>query len=141
MTRPRKWELEALDHSDVSGVRRRIVWIDQGTIESLTRGVLAPKFYRLQCARDVLAAPDMIVQGWNRDGYDDCLCYIGRPADRPKDGIVLPPRPRMCFLAFVLASGKMEEWRWEELDLTSDDDCGKQFGENWRRVWPPTGTK
>lgn len=141
MTRPRKWELQALDPSDSSGTTQRTVWIDQGTIEFLTRGVLQARFYRLQCAMEVLRNPDMIVQGWNREGFEEGFCYIRRPADRPKEGIELPPRPGMCFFAFVLPNGKMEEWRWEKFSLESEEDFRNQFGDNWSCAWPPTGMK
>jgi hypothetical protein len=141
MTRPRKWELDALDPSDPTGVKRRTVWIDQGTIDFLTRGNLTARFYRIQCAKDVLATPDIVVKGWNREGFDDGHCYIGRPQDRPKDGIETPPQPEKCFLVFVLASGKVEEWRWEKLRLTSEEDFRNQFGNNWSCAWPPSGAK
>ena len=141
MSRPRRWELEAVDPSDPSGVKRRTVWVDQGTIDFITRGVLVARFYRILCAKDVLIAPDAVVAGWNRSGYDDGLCYIGRPPDHPKEGIELPPRPSRCFFAFALPSGKMEEWRWEPFCLTSEQDFRKQFGDEWRQIWPPNGAK
>lgn len=141
MSRPRKWELEALDPTDPTGVKRRTVWIDQGTIQFITGKILTSRFYRIQCVQDVLSEPEVVVDGWNREGYGDGSCYIGRPPDRPRDGITLPPRPRMCFFAFVLPNGKIEEWRWEEFRLGSEDDFRKQFGEHWRQSWPQTGLK
>lgn len=141
MGKPRRWELDAIDPSDPVGETLRTVFVDQGTIEFLTRGILSPRFYRLQCAKDVLLNPERVFQGWNRLEYDDGMCYVGCPNDRPKDGITLPPRPGQCFFAFVLPSGKMEEWRWEDFDLENEDDFKREFGANWRCLWPPTGKK
>lgn len=141
MSRPRNWELIALDPSDESGASVHTVFVDQGTIEFLTRGILNARFHRLFCAKDVLAEPSVIISGWNREEYDDGLCYIGRPDDRPKEGITVPPQPGRCFFAFVLPSGKMEEWRWQEFDLDNEEDFKREFGENWRKLWPPTRKK
>ena len=74
MARPRRWELEALDPVEQTGVKRRTVWIDQGTIDFLTRGVLSARFYRIQCVKDVLENPDVVVKGWNREGFSDGHC-------------------------------------------------------------------
>lgn len=139
MARPRHWELDALDPYDESTIKRG--YIDQGTVEFLTRGTLSARFYRLQCVKDVLQEPEAIFAGWNRDGYDDGICYVGRPRDHPKEGIEIPPPPGRCFFVFMLPSGKIEEWRWEEFSLANDEDYRKQFGEHWRKIWPPTGTK
>jgi hypothetical protein len=141
MSRPRRWELEALDPADPAGTTLRKVFVDQGTVEFITKNNLYARFNRLLCAKDVLLNPSRVFQGWNRNEFDDGLCYVGRPSDHPKDGITLPPRPGQCFFAFVLPSGKMEEWRWEDFSLDNEADFEREFGANWRCLWPPTGKK
>lgn len=139
MNRPRKWTLEALDPTSVPDIQIWEVWIDQGTVEFLTTGILNSRFYRIQCAKKVLEDPIKIISGWNRVGYHEGYCYIGRPGDEPREGISLPPKPGMCFFAFVFPNGKMEEWGWEKFDLDSESDHRKEFGEDWRQIWPPSG--
>lgn len=136
MARPRQWELPALDPTDPSGSGRVTCWIDQATIERLTQFNLTARWFRILCVKDVLVEPVAVFEGWNREGFDDARCYVGRPDDRPKDGIELPPPPDKYFMAFVLPSGKIEEWGWERFNPESDADCRNQFGEGWRRVWP-----
>ncbi len=134
MSRPRDWNMEARDpHDDEASIR---CFIHQATIENLTRAIHTSRFYRLICAKDVLEEPDAIFQGWNREGHEDGLCYVGRPQDRPKDGIELPPQPNRCFFVFVMTTGKIDEWRWEDFCLTDEADYRRQFGDNWRKVWP-----
>jgi hypothetical protein len=137
MARPRKWTFDALDPSDASGESTVECWIDQGTIHFLTKGVLTQRWFRIQCVADVLRDPIHVVEGWNREGYESARCYIGRPQDHPSEGITLPPKPGMCFLVFVLPNGKIEEWGWEKLDPADDGSCRRQFGEDWKRLWPP----
>ncbi|MBI1900767.1 MAG: hypothetical protein HYS13_06610 [Planctomycetia bacterium] len=140
MPKPRKWELEAFDPTDAFGKARRTCWIDQATIEFITKGLLGARWFRLLCVKDVLLNPIAVFQGWNREGFEDALCYVGRPADHPKQDIELPAPPGRCFLTFVLPSGKIEEWRWESFDPNSEADCRNQFGHNWSQLWPPTET-
>jgi len=138
MNRPRKWSFDAIDPSGPSGLKRRTLWIDQGTIEFLTRSKLTPRFYRLTCVKAVAIEPLAIFQGWNREEFDDAMCYVGRPDDHPSDGIWASAEKGKHFLAFALPSGKVEEWGWEFFDPDNPDDCQRQFGPKWRRIWPLT---
>lgn len=138
MARPRKWTFDALDPTDPSGQSTVECWIDQKTIEFLTRGVLTARWFRIMCVAEVLRNPILVIEGWNRNGYEDARCYAGRPDDRPKEGIILPPQPGKHFLTFVLPNGKIEEWGWDILDPDDDESCRNQFGQDWKRLWPPT---
>jgi hypothetical protein len=90
--------MPALDPDDPDGARTVTCWIEQSTVEFLTRGILTARWFRLLCVRDVLEKPIAVFKGWNRDGYENARCYVGRPNDRPKDGIEISPKAGRCFL-------------------------------------------
>lgn len=137
MGRPRKYEMSALDPFDESGVQPAVVWVEQAQVDVLTRANLTAKFFRLQLVKEVVEAPWVVFQGWERQEHEEDLCYVGRPdRDLPKEGVQTPPPPGMVFLVFVTKSGKVTDWRWEPAD--SD---GPDRPENWRerfgrQVWP-----
>ena len=141
MARPKKWTLEALDLHDATGAGTWEVWIDQAHLESLTRGNLAPRFYRVMLVPIVLRHPAVVFEGWNRPEHDDDLCYAGvPPVDYRSDTIQVPPPPGKTFLVFVTRRGRITKWRWENAD---PDEA--QYPENWRTrfrriVWPTNPT-
>lgn len=138
MGRPRCWEPSALDPNDPSGVSTVTFTIPQSTVDFITRGKLSSRWFRIICVHRVLLAPDAVFQGWNRDGFEAAMCYVGRPQDCPKEGIEVPPPPGKQFMVYVTPGGRIEEWGWAAFDPNNGDDCEKHFGKSWRRIWPPT---
>lgn len=141
MARPKKWTLEALDPHDPTGVGTREVWIDQAHLESLTRGNLAPRFYRVLLVPEIVRNPAVVFEGWERAGHEDDLCYAGIPStDFRTDTIQVPPPPGKTFLVFVTRRGRVTKWRWEDADPDQPE-----YPENWRTrfrriVWPTNPT-
>lgn len=141
MSKPRKYTFPAIDPNDETEKNTIELWIDQAKVEFITRGALGAKFYRMILMKEMVLDRSMlscIVEGWNRDGYDLGLCYIGRPnRDLPSEGIELPPPPGKLFFVVALPSGKVEDWRWEFFDLDSEDDFRSKFGEGkilWKNM-------
>jgi hypothetical protein len=139
MPRPRRYEISALDPYDPHGIQRRILWVEQGQIDFMTRGPLRERFFRLQNVKIVVDSPSAVFEGWERDGQSKGLCYVGRPdSDFRFDGIQLPRPPGMIFAVFATQSGKISDWRWEPCDQEDPDlpiDHQNRFG---RLIWPTT---
>lgn len=135
--RPQNWVLEAFDPLDQTGVGRRQVWLAQALIEKVSRGVLTPKFYRIQLIPEVLLNPLAVFEGWDRPGHDRDFCYVGIPSkDVRSESIEVPAPPGMAFLVFVTARGNVTDWRWEVTDTAIPG-----YPENWRqrfgrKLWP-----
>jgi hypothetical protein len=139
MGRPRDWTITALDPFDVTGVRTWTVRLEQAKLEWITRSRLDARVYRLKLVMEVLQAPTVVFQGWERPEHEDDLCYVGSPArDFPKEGIDVPAPKGFVFLVYVTKSGVLSDWRWEKCDPENPN-----FPENWnqrrygRLLWPP----
>ena len=135
--RPKKWTLDAIDPFGDDGAVWK-VWVDQAHVDGLSRHRVDPRFYRLLLLSEVLSDPTAIFQGWEREGQDGGLCYVGSPAkDYRSESIEVPPPPGKVFLAFVTSRGKVSEWRWEDSD---EDDPhfpkGYNKGRFTRIAWP-----
>ena len=80
----------------------------------------------------------MILKGWEREGYQDALIYVGRPGrDFRNVGIEAPPPKNMLFMIFVTSTNHViSDWRWELSDETDPDspkDLKKRCGSI---LWP-----
>jgi len=134
--KPKYWTLPALDPFGV-GQARRELRLAQAHVDGLTRHGLKSRFYRLLLVREVLTNPRVVFQGWEREGFEQALCYVGSPSkDLRSESIETPPPPGMVFLVFVTPQGTLSDWRWEK---SAEDN--PEFPENYRVrfrriVWP-----
>lgn len=93
MGRPKRWTFDALDPFDDSGENPRRVWIEQRQVEFLTKGKLTARFYRLRLVQEVLEDPLAVFEGWQREGYEEGLCYVGRRVTTPPMASTCRHRP------------------------------------------------
>ena len=137
MARPKDWVLSALDPFHPGEVSTWTVRIEQAHIDGLTRHGVRARFFRLLLVEGMLADPMVVFQGWEREGHDNDLCYVGRPERDFRSGsIEVPPPPGMVFVVFVTASGKVSEWRWEKSD-EENPEFPEDYKARFRRiVWP-----
>jgi hypothetical protein len=130
----KRYEISAIDPFDKAGKKRRVI---QAQIEFIMKSGLEHRFYRLRLIKEVGENPTAIYQGWNRLGYEESLCYVGRPRiDFPSDGIELPRPPGKVFAVFVTASGKCEDWRWEPCDPKNPELIENHDTRFGKKIWP-----
>ena len=84
-----------------------------GLVKALQRDGPGPRYSRMALVKEVCESPISIRRGWEREGYDDALIYIGQPGkDLRSNTIEVPPPPDMLFFVFVAPDGTIEEWNW-----------------------------
>jgi len=96
---------------------------------------------RLKIAKEVLADPLMMLEGWSRPNTDGCCAYIGRPTRDfrqvdEKGGVAIdvPSNPQMpFFVVFVTGDGTIDEWTWRE---AMDSDPSTPKGVEGKQIWP-----
>lgn len=101
-----------------------------------TKGVEA-RFARILLIPEVVQHPIMVLKGWNREGFDDALIYVGKPStDYRGIQIETPPPKSMLFLVFVTPDYIISDWRWEKAD--PDDPFLPENMQNRceRVLWP-----
>lgn len=80
----------------------------------------------------VLSEPTAIFKGWNREGFENALCYVGVPRSRLiADNIEAPAPSGMVFLVYVTADGAIVNWEWtkaDETDQTLPAHYSERFG-------------
>lgn len=89
---------------------------------------------RIRCVDEVLNAPELVIEGWDRPDRDDCYVYVGRPSRDYRSLSIDVPAPRgQVFLVFVLPDGTIDSWGWRPVDALDparpEDMKGKQ-------AWP-----
>jgi len=112
--------------------QRMEAWIPVGRAKEMLRKSHKVPIFRLEIVKEVLAAPDRIIQGWDRPGQDEGFVFVGFPNyDVNNVGSKIIP-PDDCFLVFVHSDGEIEDWKWRPFDHTTntpDDLSGDQ-------IWP-----
>lgn len=133
MTKIGYWELQGVAPSGSGNVVFRF---SVSQIDHFKTSGNGEKFFEVQSAIQVLNDPTAIYLGLNRDGYEEGLCYIGKPR-RFGDGTSYPGPPGMVFAVYATKDFKVFEWRWERADETNGDttnDAIRRFGKLiWKR--------
>lgn len=105
-------------------------------IEQIKAHAPESKFFEIQSAVEVLERPTLIYKGLERSGFEEGLCYIGVPR-RFREGVEMPPPPKMIFLVCLTKDFKVFEWRWEREDAIKTGfpcDEKRRFTElKWKR--------
>jgi len=103
-----------------TGTGETTCFISARTVQAIEKDAgRKAQYYGLLSAAEVLSSPTYIYQGLKRTGYEDALCYVGRPA-RHGDGWSGPAIPGFVFVVFVTKRQVVFEWRWEKAD--TDDE-------------------
>ncbi len=110
------------------------VGIQSWLVSELQRHGPKPKFFRMALVKSVCESPISTRKGWDRDGYEDAIVYIGNPGrDYHSDSIELPVPPKMLFFVFVLPDGTIDDWQWRICNESEARGDGAGLGE---KLWP-----
>ena len=125
--------MEALD---VSGGGKTTCFISAKLVLKMEDRGRTWQYYGLISASEVLANPSRIYQGLQRKGYENGLCYVGRPRRYGKDWDG-PALPKKVFIACVTECQVLFEWGWEdadENDFESPENASTRFTTlKWKR--------
>lgn len=135
---PKFWTINALDPYDKSGCGTIELRLSYAHTEGLGRKRLDPRYARLMLVPEVVQCPTIVLKGWQREGYEDALIYVGKPSkDFRSPTIETPPPKGMVFLVFVTPhTYTISDWRWERAD-DSDPDLPENVSKRCERVlWP-----
>lgn len=135
---PGFFELNALDPHDQTGCGVIKLKFQKAHLKGLMKKNLAAKYSRIQLIPEVVQHPIMVLKGWEREGYEDALIYVGRPRiDFRNVGIETSPPKNMLFMVFVTPTNHIiSDWRWElsdETDPNSPKNLKKRCGST---LWP-----
>jgi len=87
---------------------------------------------------EVVKQPTIVLKGWNREGFEDALIYVGRPTkDFRSPSIETPPPKNQVFLVFVTPDNHVvSDWRWEMSD-ENDPNLPQDMQNRCEKVlWP-----
>jgi hypothetical protein len=135
---PKFWTIVALDPFDPSGAGHIELKLSYAHTDGLRLKRLDARYARMMLIPEVVQSPTMVLQGWRREGYEDALIYVGRPArDFRSPTIETPPPRNMVFLVFVTPETHfVSDWRWELAD-ENDPNAPQQVRERCEVVlWP-----
>ncbi len=135
---PQSWTIEALDPWDPSGCSTITLKLSYAHTEGLRTRRLDARFARIMLIPEVVKQPTIVLKGWNREGFEDALIYVGRPArDYRSPSIETPPPKNQVFLVFVTPGERViSDWRWEMAD-ENDPDLPENMATRCERVlWP-----
>ena len=135
---PKSWTIDALDPFDPSGCSVIALRLSYAHTDGLRMRRLDARYARIMLIPEVVRHPTIVLKGWKRDGYDEALIYVGRPAkDFRSPTIEVPPPPNKVFMVFVTPLGRqISDWRWEVADV-SDPNIPTGMLERCERVlWP-----
>jgi hypothetical protein len=107
------WNLQGLAPSGEGESEFRI---SQAHLAHFEENGPAYKYYEAFSIDETIKSPLIIAEGLRREGYEEGLCYIGKPKKHGKDWSG-PGPPKMVFLVCMSKDFKIFEWRWEKEDM------------------------
>jgi len=94
------------------------------------------KFRLLRLVPEVLKEPFMVFEDLKRDGEENSVCIVGRPANTfDNEGNEIPFPDGFLFLVFADGDRKVTDWRIEQCD-SSDQKFPQKHAERFgRNLW------
>lgn len=133
-----KIPIDALDPNDETGTWQ--VGVTHQRFERLKSSGHDKDYARLFLLLNVLTKPTAVYRGWNRDGQEDGLVYVGKPESdyhRVRGGAIeieVPAPAGMLFIVFVTQGGTVDSWSWRKhTDSNSDRPQDLQGDPIWEQ--------
>ncbi|MCA9093872.1 MAG: hypothetical protein KDA68_10320 [Planctomycetaceae bacterium] len=137
MSNRSRLEFEGIDPEDKSGVQTALYHIERSKVDELIKNEMESKLQRIRCIPSVISNPLVVYKGWNREGFEQCLAFVGIPDhDYSPKGVELPPQKNRHFLIYTTPNRRIKEWGWDVFDPNDESMRENQFGKEWVQLWP-----